>query len=141
MQAAKAGLLEIADVFAVNKADRPGADSTVRDLLQMLELGGHRPWMPPIVEVVATEGRGVDELWDAIAGHRDHSEADGLRQQRREQRLREEIKTIVTERLTRRAEAACGGGDFDALVARVMARELDPHTAAAEILAAAERTS
>ena len=63
VQANKAGLLEIADVFVVNKADRPGVDDTVRDLAQMLDLGAARDWRPPIVRTVATDGEGVDELW------------------------------------------------------------------------------
>lgn len=141
VQAAKAGLLEIADVFAVNKADRPGANDTVRDLMQMLELGGQRSWMPPIVEVVATEGRGIDQLWDAIGAHRAHAEGDGGLHRRREHRLRDELQAIVMERLARRAAATCTGEQFDALVARVTARELDPYTAADELLAQSEKDS
>lgn len=130
VQAAKAGLLEIADVFVVNKAERPGADTTVRDLRQMLELSAARAWQPPIVETVATESRGVDELWEAVQSHRRHLEEAGELTQQREQRLRDELRMIVLERLARGVDDVCSGEQFDEVVARVMARELDPHAAA-----------
>ena len=72
IQANKAGLLEIADLFVINKADRPGARETRRDLELMLDLTELGGWRPPIVETVASTGDGVDDLWDAIGGHRDH---------------------------------------------------------------------
>ena len=77
VQAAKAGLLEIGDVFVVNKADRPGVQSTVADLRSMLELAGHRAWDPPILETVASDDRGVAELLDALTAHRRYLEASG----------------------------------------------------------------
>src|SRR5512134_4003444 len=77
VQANKAGLLEIADVFVVNKADRAGVDDTVRDLQQMLELSPPRAWTPPIVRTVATDGTGIDDLHDAIVAHRAHLTSDG----------------------------------------------------------------
>lgn len=76
VQAAKAGLLEIGDLFVVNKADRVGAGDVVRDLTQMLELGPRRPWRPPIVETVATDGSGIDALHDALVRHRTFLEAN-----------------------------------------------------------------
>ena len=79
VQAAKAGLLEIGDIFIVNKADRPGVHETVRDLTQMLELGDHDGWAPPIIPTVAATGDGIADLWTAIKGHRDHLEHDTLR--------------------------------------------------------------
>ena len=135
VQAAKAGLLEIADVFVVNKADRAGVDETVRDLAQMLELSGERAWIPPIVETVASEGKGIDELWDAIVPHRAHLEGDGRLARRREERLRDEVRGIVLERLARRADAVCAGAEFDALIHDVVKRSIDPYTAAASLLA------
>jgi LAO/AO transport system kinase len=135
VQAAKAGLLEIADVFVVNKADRPGANETVRDLAQMLELSGHRDWTPPIVETVATESRGIDELWDAVGAHRAHLESNGALERHRRERLRDELRAIVLERLSRGVDDVCTGEAFEALVEQVMSRDLDPHTAAAQLLA------
>jgi LAO/AO transport system kinase len=134
VQANKAGLLEIADVLVVNKADREGARDTVRDLELMLELAGERDWRSPIVETVATDGRGVDDLWRAILDHRAHLEADGRLERRRDSRLREELRAIVHERLREGADARCSGEQFDRLVAQVAARELDPYAAADELL-------
>ncbi|MGH8985014.1 MAG: methylmalonyl Co-A mutase-associated GTPase MeaB [Acidimicrobiia bacterium] len=130
VQASKAGLLEIADVLVVNKADRPGTADTVRDLELMLELAGERDWRPPIVETVATEAKGVDSLWDVVLEHRTFLEADGRLARRRQARLREELRAIVHERLRANVEEMCSGDRFDELVARVAARELDPHSAA-----------
>jgi len=134
VQANKAGLLEIADVLVVNKADRPGTADAVRDLTLMLDLAGDRDWCPPIVETVATESRGIDELWDAVLSHRDFLEQDGRLNRRREARLRDEVRAIVLERLHDRVDAVCEGDRFDALVARVVSRELDPYAAAAALL-------
>jgi LAO/AO transport system kinase len=134
VQANKAGLLEIADVLVVNKADREGAADTVRDLEQMLELAGERYWRPPILETVATDGSGIAELWRAVLDHRAYLEADGRLEQRRGSRLRDELRTIVFERLRADVDAMCRGERFERLVARVAARELDPYAAAAELL-------
>jgi LAO/AO transport system kinase len=134
VQANKAGLLEIADVFVVNKADRPGRDDSVRDLRQMIEWSSERDWTPPIVETVATSGDGIDELWDAIVSHRAHLEIDGRLAARRAARLRDEIRSLVAERLGARAAALCAGPGFDDLLDRVAARDVDPHTAADTLL-------
>jgi len=134
VQANKAGLLEIADVLVVNKADRDGAADTVRDLEMMLELAGDRDWRPPIVQTVATDSRGVDDLWRAVLDHRAYLEADGRLERRRDERLREELRAIVHERLRAGAEERCHGERFDRLVAQVAARELDPYAAADELL-------
>ena len=134
VQANKAGLLEIADVFAVNKADRPGRDDTVRDLRQMLEWSSARTWTPPVVETVATSGTGTEDLWEAITAHRAHLERDGELTARRAARLRDEIRALVAERLSGRAETICTGPRFEELVGRVVTRDLDPHTAADALL-------
>jgi GTPase len=134
VQANKAGLLEIADVLVVNKADRDGAADTVRDLEMMLELAGDRDWRSPIVQTVATDSRGVDDLWRAVLDHRAYLEADGRLERRRDERLRDELRAIVHERLRAGAEERCHGERFDRLVAQVAARELDPYAAADELL-------
>ena len=138
VQANKAGLLEVADVLVVNKADREGADDTVRDLEVMLELSSGRDWRPPIVRTVATTNEGVDELWDAVCSHRAHLESDGRLDHRRHARLRDELRGIVRERLQRDVDAVCGGDRFADLVARVAARDLDPYAAADELLSDAD---
>jgi LAO/AO transport system kinase len=135
VQANKAGLMEIADLFVVNKADRDGVAETIRDLELMLDLSGHTEWRPKIVPTVATRGEGIDELWDAIGEHRAFQEAEGRLERRREARLRDELRAIVRTRLEEQVVNACAGDVFEELVARVQARDLDPHAAAAELLA------
>jgi LAO/AO transport system kinase len=134
VQANKAGLLEVADVFVVNKADRDGVDATVKDLVGMLELGGASyatSWVPPIVTTVATTGAGVGELWDAVAAHREHLEATGLLGRRRRERLRTEVRDMVKARLVQVAERSCRGSRFDSIV--------DEHAATADPQYVAER--
>jgi LAO/AO transport system kinase len=135
VQAAKAGLLEVADVFVVNKADRAGVDETVRDLDGMLEMAGEREWRVPIVRTVATTGAGIEELWQAIGAHRSYLETTGLLGARRAERVRDEVRSIVAERVLVRASELCRGDAFDALVADVAARRRDPYGAADEVLA------
>ena len=134
VQANKAGLLEVADLLVVNKADRPGRDDTVRDLRQMLAWSLTGDWEPPIVETIATDDRGVDTLWAAITDHRAHLEGSGRLTARRDARLRDELQSLVAERLGQRAAALCAGPQFDALVAQVAAHDLDPHAAADALL-------
>jgi LAO/AO transport system kinase len=97
VQANKAGLMEIADVFVINKADRKGVDETRRDIEQMLDLSDlpHEAWRPPIIPVVATERKGVDELWATVLQHRSFIEAKGELARRREFRLREELREMA----------------------------------------------
>jgi len=134
VQAAKAGLLEIADIFVVNKADRAGAADAVRDLAGMLELSGDRAWRPPVLQTVATTGEGVDELFDAITAHRTHLESTGEADARRRARLREELKGLVAAHMQERADAVCSGAGFDAIVDEVAARTRDPYSAADALL-------
>lgn len=139
VQANKAGLLEIADLFVVNKSDREGTAETVRDLELMLDLSGHPAWRPRIVETVATTGTGIDELWAAIAEHRRHLESTGELERRRRARLRDELRTIVTRRFDDEVDQLCRGERFDGLVALVASRELDPYSAADELLRSSDR--
>jgi LAO/AO transport system kinase len=134
VQAAKAGLLEVADVFVVNKCDRPGAPETVRDLEGMLELAGEVAWRPPIVCTNAVTGDGVADLWSAIRHHRTHLETSGEDASRRRARTRAEVRTIVAERFLERADELCRGPDFDALVEEVAAGGRDPYEAADALL-------
>ena len=134
VQANKAGLLEIADVLVVNKADREGTSDTVRDLQQRLELAGERHWHPPIVETEATDGQGIAELWRAVLDHRAFLEADGRLEKRRDSRLRDELRAIVHARLRAGVDARCQGERFEQLLAQVAARQLDPYAAADKLL-------
>ncbi len=137
VQANKAGLMEIADVFVINKSDRKGVEETRRDLLQMLDLSDLPPdaWRPPIVTTVGTTGDGVPELWAAVLAHREHASASGVLDDRRRFRLRGELREIVAQRLGRRAREICTGDRWDALTEAVVARTTDPWTAADEMLA------
>ena len=134
VQANKAGLLEIADIFVINKADRPGAPETRRDLVNMLEMSTLGEWTPPIVDTVAAKGEGTTELWQAVRDHRAHIEASGELARRREARLAEELRTIVARLLEERAYQATGGPEVDRLRAEVLARTLDPYEAADRII-------
>jgi LAO/AO transport system kinase len=139
VQANKAGLMEVADVFVINKADRPGVQETRRDLHQMLELSGEPSaatagWEVPIVATIASSGEGVDHLWDAIVAHREHAASTGVLERRRRFRLGEELREIVARRLEQRAREVCTGERWDALTDEVLAGDLDPWSAADEML-------
>lgn len=136
VQANKAGLMEIADVFVINKADRKGVDETRRDIEQMLDLSdlAHDAWRPPIVPVVATERTGIDTLWATITEHRAFIEANGELARRREFRLREELREIVARRLEQRAREITTGDRWEELQHQVIDRALDPWGAADEML-------
>jgi LAO/AO transport system kinase len=136
VQANKAGLMEIADIFVINKADRKGVDETRRDLEQMLELSdlAADAWRPPILPVVATTGQGVPELWDAVLAHRAAIERSGELDRRRRFRLQQELREIVARRLEQRARAIASGERWDALQGDVADHRLDPWSAADQML-------
>jgi LAO/AO transport system kinase len=136
IQAAKAGILEVADVFCVNKADKEGAKETARDLRSMLEMGpGRDPdWKPPIVLTSATEDAGIDELWESVRLHEAHLRGGGRLEQRRRERFRAEIREIVGERLKAHLEEAAGPDVLDGLVDEVLERRLDPYSAARRLM-------
>ncbi len=133
VQAAKAGLLEVGDVFVVNKADRPGAKQAVKELIGALEIGQARPWLPPVVETVATDGDGLAELWDAIAAHRSHLDESGEREQRRLVRVLAEVEAALRANL--RQMATSSGALAPEILDRVLARQVDPWSVASEMVA------
>ena len=136
VQANKAGLMEIADVFVINKSDRKGVDDTRRDLEQMLDLSEipTGEWRPPIVSTVATDGTGVAELWDRVNEHREVISSTGELERRRRHRLREELREIVARRLEQKAREICTGERWDGLTDEVIERSTDPWSAADEML-------
>jgi LAO/AO transport system kinase len=140
VQANKAGLMEIADVFVINKADRKGVEETSRDLMQMLDLSDlpHDTWRPPIVPTIGSTGEGVTALWDAVLAHREYAQTSGQLRERRTFRLREELREIVAMRLGRRARQICSGDRWEELTDAVVEQSTDPWTAADEMLAAVD---
>ncbi|KIF67931.1 transporter [Streptomyces sp. AcH 505] len=138
IQAAKAGILEIGDVYVVNKADRDGADATARELNHMLGLGEARApgdWRPPIVKTVAARGTGIDEVVEALEKHRAWMEEHDVLNGRRAARAAKEVETIAVTALRERIGDLHGDHRLDALAERIVAGELDPYTAADELVA------
>jgi LAO/AO transport system kinase len=136
IQAIKAGITEIADIFVLNKCDRPGADATLRDLRALLQMSEPREWEPPIVQTVASENRGVDELVAAIDRHREHLEQSGERSVRRLQQLRLRVETLLKERIL---DAANRGHALDEEVARGFERHEDPYALVERLFESAVR--
>ncbi|MFI1465705.1 methylmalonyl Co-A mutase-associated GTPase MeaB [Streptomyces wuyuanensis] len=138
IQAAKAGILEIGDVYVVNKADRDGADATARELNHMLGLGESRApgdWRPPIVKTVAARAQGVGEVVEALEKHRAWMEEHGVLAERRARRAAHEVETIAVTALRERIGDLRGDRRLGALAERIVAGELDPYAAADELVA------
>lgn len=133
IQANKAGLLEIADVFVINKSDRPGARETRRDLELMLDLTDVDGWRPPIVDTIAVDGGGVDELWAAIAAHREQQTASGALDTLRRKRLERELRQIVVTRVVEQIDEETSK-EKSAVVSAMLAGDLDPYEAADQLL-------
>ena len=138
VQALKAGIMEIADIFVVNKCDRDGADRMVTSIESNLALQslGEGEWRPPIVKTEATTGKGVPELWQTIKAFRAHSE--GTRAKRLKARNEFRLRDLLTHRFMEHVEhGLLGKGEFETLVERIARREVDPYTAASDILSRA----
>jgi LAO/AO transport system kinase len=133
VQVAKAGILEMADVFVVNKADKDGATEAARDLEHMLGMGSKMEWTPPVVKVSAATGEGVDDVWTAIENHRKHLEATGRGTELRLKRLLAEVKEMVSQELKERAGALLT--DDSELVHDLQERRIDPYGAVAILTA------
>jgi LAO/AO transport system kinase len=137
VQAAKAGLMEIADLFVVNKADRPGAAEAQRDLERMLDLSGttgEGGWRPPVLLAVATTGDHVDAVWTAVGAHRAHQEESGGLVERRRRRAAEEITRLLAARLLNDARRLTSGPEAAKLAEAVADGKLDPWTAVDDLL-------
>nr|WP_090596772.1 methylmalonyl Co-A mutase-associated GTPase MeaB [Auraticoccus monumenti] len=137
IQVAKAGILEVGDVFVVNKADRDGVQAVVRDLRTMLSMGAPAApdaWRPPVVRTVASRGEGIEELLEAVTAHAESQRAGGGWARRRRRRAREEIEALALARV--RADFRRSAGPrLDELAAAVSEGEQDPYQAAADLLA------
>jgi GTPase len=151
VQAIKAGIMEIGDIFVVNKADREGADRAAQAIAANLSLGEapthpdvasafrrKEMWKPPIVKTEATRAIGIDELWRQIGRYREQS---GARQaSRRSERQRVRLRDLLARQLVQRVEAALPAGEIDRMADRVAKRELDPYSAVSELIATATST-
>ncbi len=140
VQAAKAGVLEVGDVFAVNKADRDGADATVRDLRGMVSLAERRAagdWRSPVLKLVASRGEGIEELLETLEAHRAWAQESGEQARRRRARVAAEIEAITLATLRGRIGdllTGPGGGSSDDLAGDVLAGRTDPYAAADRLL-------
>jgi LAO/AO transport system kinase len=136
IQALKAGIMEIPDVIVVNKADHPLTDTMVREVRGVLSLAPQRGWRVPIVKTEAARGEGVPELVERLDEHRAHIAQEGTLSERRRRNLRNEVLGLCTFRLRRRLEERLTDDErFGELLDEVVARRLDPASAASEILA------
>ena len=134
IQAAKAGIIEIADLFVVNKADRDGAQALVRELRSTVGLPAPGEWRVPVVKVVATTPDGVDELWQGVVQHRTWAEQSGAWRRRRLARAGAEVRALALGQLRRRLTSGVLAGQTDELAAAVGAGSLDPYTAADQLI-------
>jgi len=134
VQALKAGIMEIADIFVVNKADREGADRLAQSVVAMLSLQAFQPddWRPPILKTEATTGAGVPEVIAAVDRFRAHSEAE--RATRRRERQEYRLRDLLSHRFLQLAEHELAPGEFQRLVDGIAARRIDPYSAAGEII-------
>ena len=135
VQTLKAGIMEIADIFVVNKADREGADRTVASIEALLSLQSYAPqeWRPPIVKTTATTGDGLPELVNAIDRFRTHT--DGSRAERRRTRAEWRLRELIAQRFLRHVESSVlSAGELATMLERIAERALDPYTAADEVL-------
>jgi LAO/AO transport system kinase len=136
IQAAKAGILEVADLYVVNKADRDGATQTVRDLRAMLSFGdkrGPEDWTPPILSTVAAKSEGIDKVLAELDHHYAWLRASGGLDARRKRRIADEIEAIALTSLREQMADLRGGSSLTDLAARVLAGELDPYAAADQL--------
>jgi LAO/AO transport system kinase len=135
IQALKAGVMEIPDVIVVNKSDHPLTDTMVREVRGVLSLGDQHGWRVPIVKAEASRGEGVEELVEKIGEHRAYIEEEGTLAERRKRNLKNEVIALATARTRRRIEAHVDGDEsVQALLDEVVARRLDPASAAAKLL-------
>ncbi len=138
VQAAKAGILEVGDVFVVNKADRDGVDSAVREIRHMISLGDRSEpglWRPPVLKTIADRSEGCDEVMEALIKHREAGQANGALQARRVARAEREVEAIVLTGLRRQIGDLRADASLSALAQQVASGTLDPYAAAERVLA------
>jgi LAO/AO transport system kinase len=130
IQALKAGIMEIGDIFVINKCDRPGVENMERAVLSLLSLA-HRPdgWIPPIIKTIATEDRGIEEMAEAIQKSCEHAQTSSLRTERKRDAARQRLLNLLREQLVEKAVDTVFPGDaIENLIERIIRREIDPYT-------------
>ncbi|MFO7618854.1 MAG: methylmalonyl Co-A mutase-associated GTPase MeaB [Thermoplasmata archaeon] len=137
IQTIKAGIMEIGDIFVINKADRQGADRTEMELRAMLELNSEpREWAPPILKTIASDSNGIAALRDSIESHHAHLVSSGQLAIINHKRTRDEFLAILGDEITKKLlETVINGHGLECLVDRILSREIDPYTAACECIA------
>ncbi len=136
IQAIKAGILEIADIFVVSKADKPGADQTVAELAMLLSLDPERrraAWRIPIIKTSSIKEQGIAELADAVARHRQSLSETGLLEHRAQRQVRSELQTLIMQAVTNTLNAEVSEDEWDSIIAGITSRERDPYSVASEL--------
>lgn len=136
IQAIKAGILEIADIFVVSKMDKPGADQTVAELAMLLSLDSHRrkaAWRIPIAKVAAIKGQGIPQLIDAIQQHREYLTESGMMEHRAQRQIRSELQVLIMQAVANSLKANISEEEWNALIADITKRERDPYSVAQEL--------
>lgn len=137
IQSIKAGIMEIADIFTVNKADLPGAKKVKVEVEGMLDLGHYNGWRPPVLKTVTLDGQGIPELWETIQKHQCYLRGNGAHTELSKNRLRLEMVEIIENELRMQLWKKAGeNGNFEELIERVLKRSIDPYTAAAGVVKA-----
>ncbi len=135
VQTIKAGIMEIADIFVINKADLPGADRTATEINMMLDMNGSKKWRPPVQQTVTIKGEGIDELWQALQDHRAYLAQSGrlaeVRRQRVRRELTEQVEYLVKQKIWEQVRDRI---ELDSMVDRINRREEDPYSAAEGLL-------
>lgn len=135
VQTIKAGIMEIADIFVINKADLPGADRTATEINAMLDMKSGTPWRPPVIPTVSTRNEGIDELWASLSRHRSHMRESGrlleVRRQRVRRELTEQVEYLVKNQIWDQVKETI---ELDDLVEKIVRRRQDPYSAAHELL-------
>ncbi len=135
IQAIKSGIMEIGDLFVVNKGDLPGAHKTASEISYSLELAQHFPgWTPPVLVSIAETGAGLDEIWQAVGKHRQYLLESGMLEERRKAKVAAELEELVSEIVRTNLKASLEHSHIQELLHQVLAREVDPHSAAENLI-------
>jgi len=136
VQTIKAGIMEIADIFAINKSDLPGAERTTTEINLMLDMKKSEPWRPPVIQTISVSNEGIEELWQALQKHRDHMEESGrlleIRRERVKRELTEQVEYLVKSKIWDEVKEHL---EFDSLVENIVHRRQDPYSTSADLLA------